>query len=142
MFKNAKSPIHPYTNFEENNNVKQSIAADWITQSAKGKRVLDLFSGNGGFAAIAAMAGAKEVVCVEFAEDRLKCGEFVASVLPPHCKVEFKLGDVYKLRDYYTEPFDVVLCLGGLYHVADSAFVLKEVCALTKERLILQTAMC
>jgi hypothetical protein len=36
-------------------------------------------------------------------------------------------------------PFDVVLCLGGLYHIADPAFVLRQIGGLSRERLILQS---
>ncbi len=50
-----------------------------------------------------------------------------------------RVGDVYRLQDDFDEPFDVVLCLGGLYHIADPAFLLRQVGQLTRERLIMQT---
>ena len=53
------------------------MVSDWITNSVKGKRVLDLFSANGGFSLIAALAGAKEVVGVEYSQERIQCAEFV-----------------------------------------------------------------
>ena len=54
-------------------------------------------------------------------------------------KIEFIEGDVYDIDKYFDEPFDVVMCLGGLYHIADPAYVLRQIRSLTKERLILQT---
>ena len=140
VYRNAQSPIHPARHLAENSEMKQAIVTDWVTKSVKGKRVLDLFSANGAFSLIAALGGAREVVGVEYSEDRVKCAEFVASTIQSACKIVFKQGDVYKITDYFDEPFDVVLCLGGLYHIADPAFVLRQIGNLTKERLILQTS--
>lgn len=101
---------------------------------------MDLFSANGAFSFLAALAGAKKVVGVEYSEDRVRCAEFIATTIRTDCVLEFKCGDVYRICDYFCEPFDVVLCLGGLYHIADPAFILRQIGHLTKERLVLQTA--
>jgi tRNA (mo5U34)-methyltransferase len=140
IYRNAESPSHPNAKLTDNNEMKQALIGDWLVESVKGKRVLDLFSANGAFAIMAAMAGAKVVVGVEYSEERIKCAEFVASTVRSNCKIEFKRGDVYSVNDYFDAPFDVVLCLGGLYHVADPALVLRQIGRLTKERLILQTS--
>ncbi|MGD7037443.1 class I SAM-dependent methyltransferase [Methylotuvimicrobium buryatense] len=140
IYRNAESPVHPNRKLAENNEMKQAMVSDWVTESVKGKRVLDLFSANGGFSIMAALAGAKEVVGVEFSEERIKCAQFIASTLKSDCKIEFIHGDVYQIENYFDEPFDVVLCLGGLYHIADPAFVLRQIGGLTKERLLMQTS--
>lgn len=140
IYRNAESPIHPNPALAQNNEMKQTMVLDWVVESVKGKRVLDLFSANGGFAIMAAIAGAKEVIGVEYSQDRIKCAEFVANTLRSNCKIEFKCGDVYKIGEYFDAPFDVVLCLGGLYHIADPAYVLRQIGSLTRERLILQTS--
>jgi 2-polyprenyl-3-methyl-5-hydroxy-6-metoxy-1,4-benzoquinol methylase len=140
VFRNAASPVHPVAALVENNELKLSMVRDWIAEAVPGKRVLDLFAGNGVFSVVAAQAGAREVVGVEFAEDRVRCAEFVASTLRSDCRFVFKHGDVYRLTEYFRERFDVVLCLGGLYHVADPALILRQIGQLTKERLILQTS--
>lgn len=139
-YRNAASPLHPNPALAENNKEKQALVDDWLQGAVKGKRVLDLFSGNGAFSILAALAGASEVIGVEYAEERIRCANFVASTVDSPCRIEFRQGDVYKLREYFDEPFDVVLCLGGLYHIADPAFVLRQIGDLTKERLILQTS--
>ncbi|MHC1742031.1 MAG: class I SAM-dependent methyltransferase [Syntrophobacteraceae bacterium] len=140
VYRNAESPIHPNRRLAENNEMKQSLLTDWIMDAVKGKRVLDLFSANGAFACLAALGGAREVVGVEFSEDRVKCAEFVAGTLNTDCRIQFRHGDVYKIADYFDEPFDVVMCFGGLYHVADPAYVLRQIRMLTKERLFVQTS--
>lgn len=88
---------------------------------------------------LAAQAGAREVVGVEFSPERVECARFLASTLQTDCKIDFRVGDVYRLQDDFDEAFDVVLCLGGLYHIADPAFLLRQVGQLTRERLIMQT---
>jgi tRNA (mo5U34)-methyltransferase len=140
IYRNAKSPLHPDPQLAENNNLKQAMVADWIAKSVKGKRVLDLFSANGAFSVMAALEEAAEVVGVEYSEERVKCAVFVASTVQTDCKISFKNGNIYNITDYFSEPFDVVVCLGGLYHIADPALVLRQIRSLTKERLVLQTS--
>lgn len=141
VYRNAASPPHPNQALMENNEMKQAMVNDWVTSLVKGKRVLDLFSANGGFSVIAAQAGAKEVVGGEFSKERVECSQFVADTLKPlsDCPIRFVQGNVYDLATTFREPFDVVLCLGGLYHIADPAYVLSQIGRLTSERMILQT---
>jgi 2-polyprenyl-3-methyl-5-hydroxy-6-metoxy-1,4-benzoquinol methylase len=139
-FRNAESPSHPERALAENNAAKQAFVQDWITREVAGKRVLDLFSANGAFAVQAALAGAREVVGLEYDAERVRCAQFVASTLPEHIRPRFLCGDVYRMREYFDEPFDVVLCLGGLYHIADPAYLLSQIRGMLRGRLILQTA--
>lgn len=139
-FRNAESPVHPNPRLVENNTMKMSLVADWVRRTVPGKRVLDLFAANGAMSCLAALAGASAVVGVEFDEQRVECARFVASTMHGASPVEFVHGDVYDLDRIFDEPFDVVLCFGGLYHVADPAYVLTRIRELTEERLLLQTA--
>ena len=142
IFQNTRSPNHPNQSLATNNETKLAMVNDWITKYVKGKRVLDLFSANGGFSFVAALAGAKEVVGVEYSQERIECADFVASTIRArsNMRVEFRQGDVYDIANMFNEPFDVVLCFGGLYHIADPASVLRQIGSLTKERLFLQTS--
>lgn len=142
VFRNAVTPIHPNPSLAQDDEMKQLMINDWIDRHVKGKRVLDLFSANGGFSIIAAIAGAKEVVGVEFSHERIQCAELVYRTIQSQldCHIEFKKGDVYDIGSFFDEPFDVVLCLGGLYHIADPPYVLRQIASLAKERLILQTS--
>lgn len=49
IYRNAESSIHPNRRLVNNNEMKQAMVSDWVVESVKGKRVLDLFSANGGF---------------------------------------------------------------------------------------------
>ena len=139
-WRNAASPVHPDRRLAENNEMKQAMLNEWVAEAVRGRRVLDLFSANGAFSVFAALAGATEVVGVEFAEERVRCAEFVARTVRSDCRISFIHGDVYKLAEYFPAPFDVVLCFGGMYHVADPGHVLRQIRAVTRERLILQTS--
>jgi tRNA (mo5U34)-methyltransferase len=70
------------------------------------------------------------VLGVDFDPPRIEAAELVAGVLAAHewqTVPEFRSGNVYSLGESTGgERFDVVICLGGLYHVADPVHVLKQ----------------
>lgn len=143
-FRNATSPRHPEAaNLDANHNLKTKMMLPWIKSKVQNKRVLDLFCANGAFSFEAAQAGAREVVGLEFSDDRTVCARFIATTLSGKTKSavpRFMTGDVYELKSLFKEPFDVVLCLGGLYHIPDPPYVLTQIRALTAETLIVQTS--
>jgi tRNA (mo5U34)-methyltransferase len=142
-FANGISPrCQEASTLDENHEMKKKLMIPWIKKNIPGKRVLDLFSANGAFAFECALAGAKEVVGIEFDEDRVRCAQFVAEALRRKGMVapQFYVADVYSLADRFSEPFDVVLCMGGLYHIADPPYVLTQIRKLTREKVILQTS--
>jgi 2-polyprenyl-3-methyl-5-hydroxy-6-metoxy-1,4-benzoquinol methylase len=142
-FKNVSSPRHPSSKkLEANNEMKRGLVSSWIRSQVKGKRVLDLFCANGAFSVEAALAGAREVVGVDFSQERVDCARFLAGTLEDKvdCTFHFMSGDVYELDTLFSKPFDVVIALGGLYHIADPPYVLTKIGELTGERLIMQTS--
>ena len=143
-FRNAISPRHPEAdNLDANHNLKTKMVLPWIKSQVKGKRVLDLFCANGAFSFEAALAGAREVVGLEFSEDRTRCATFIAATLSGKVDCvtpKFIAGDVYELARMFKEPFDVVLCLGGLYHIPDPPYVLSQIRSVTASTLIVQTS--
>jgi predicted RNA methylase len=146
-FRNVKSPRHPafelHWRRSAGGEMRRRMLRSWIENSVGGKRVLDLFCANGVFSVEAALAGAREVVGIDFSPERVRCAQFLASTLEDRvgCSFSFMAGDVYELSDLVSEPFDVVLTLGGLYHVADPPYVLTKIRELTRERLIVQTEL-
>jgi 2-polyprenyl-3-methyl-5-hydroxy-6-metoxy-1,4-benzoquinol methylase len=142
-FANCVSPRAPEVSMlDANHEMKKKLMLPWIRENVGGKRVLDLFSANGAFAMECAIAGAKEVVGLEFDPERVRCAEFLARVLAGNGLVapKFSVGDVYTLTQRFSQPFDIVLCMGGLYHIADPPYVLSQLRELVKERLIIQTS--
>lgn len=142
-FANGLSPrCQEAATLDANHEMKKKLMRPWIKENIRGKRVLDLFSANGAFAFECALAGAREVVGVEFDEDRVRCAQFVAGVLRRNGMVapQFYVADVYNIADRFPEPFDVVLCMGGLYHIADPPYILTQIRKLTREKVILQTS--
>jgi tRNA (mo5U34)-methyltransferase len=142
-FASSISPRCPEASvLDVNHEMKKTLMLPWIRDNVRGKRVLDLFAANGAFSIECALAGASEVVGVEFDSGRVQCAEFLANVLarngvnPP----TFRLGDVYTLAEQFPEPFDIVLCMGGLYHIADPPYVLSQIRKVMKDKLIVQTS--
>lgn len=141
-FANASSPQHPNPSLEANHTLKMELLAQWIREHVEGKRVLDLFCANGTFSAEAAMNGASEIVGVDFSPERVECARFIGEVVAEQtgCKMMFQTGDVYELDRLFSEPFDVVMCFGGLYHIADPPYVLTKIRELVTETMIVQTS--
>jgi 2-polyprenyl-3-methyl-5-hydroxy-6-metoxy-1,4-benzoquinol methylase len=142
-FANGISPRHPEAAvLDINHEMKKKLMLPWIQQNVPGKRVLDLFSANGAFAIECALAGAKEIVGMEFDSERVRCANFLARVLQRNgiTSLKFCVGDVYNLTQRFAEPFDIVLCMGGLYHIADPPYVLSQMRKLMKDKLIIQTS--
>jgi tRNA (mo5U34)-methyltransferase len=128
-FANGASPRHPrFEALEANNERKRRLVLDWLQRVASGARVLDTFCANGAFSFEAARLGAERVLGVDFDPPRIECAELVSDLLAAHgwaTVPEFRSGNVYELAEVTKgEEFDVVLCLGGLYHVADPVLVL------------------
>jgi 2-polyprenyl-3-methyl-5-hydroxy-6-metoxy-1,4-benzoquinol methylase len=142
-FANAVSPrCQEASVLDVNHEMKKKLVLPWIRDSVRGKRVLDLFSGNGVFAVECALAGCQEVVGVEFDAERVRCAQFLGRVLERNGVIapRFCQADVYTIAERFPRPFDIVLCLGGLYHIADAPYVLTQIRKLLRERLIVQTS--
>jgi 2-polyprenyl-3-methyl-5-hydroxy-6-metoxy-1,4-benzoquinol methylase len=143
-FRNARSPNHTGADpqLDSNHQMKMRLIMPWIKSAVKGKRVLDIFCANGAFAVEAALAGAREVVGIDFSKERVDCANFLASTLVGKIEAipKFITGNVYEVAHHVSEPFDVVLAVGGLYHVADPPYVLKQIHKVTRELLIVQTS--
>ena len=142
-FDNGLSPhCQEASTLDANHEMKKKLMMPWIKASIRGKRVLDLFSANGAFAFECALAGAEVVVGIEFDEDRVRCAQFVARVLRRNGMVapQFYVADVYSIADRFPHPFDVVLCMGGLYHIADPPYILTQIRKLTRDKVIVQTS--
>ncbi|MFL5798510.1 MAG: class I SAM-dependent methyltransferase [Actinomycetota bacterium] len=146
-FANGESPRHPkFPALEANNEFKRRLVLDWVERVAPGSRVLDTFCANGAFSFDAARLGASSVLGVDFDGPRIECAQMVAEMVAAHgwpVVPEFRCGDVYRLDETTRgERFDAVVCLGGLYHVADPALVLRRLREATETggHLVLQTS--
>jgi tRNA (mo5U34)-methyltransferase len=146
-FANGETPKHPkFPALEANNEFKRDLVLDWLKRHAPGARVLDTFCANGAFSFEAARLGAARVLGVDFDPPRIEAAELVAGLLAAHdwaTVPEFRSGNVYALGEATGgERFDVVICLGGLYHVADPVHVLKQLRAAADDgaHLLFQTS--
>jgi SAM-dependent methyltransferase len=114
-------------------------AADFLGRPFDGVRVLDLGALEGGFAVEFALQGA-DVVAVEGREPSCRKIEFARDALGLH-GVSVLHRDVRTLSRDELGSFDVVLCLGLLYHIDCAALVpfVRELFALTRRICIIDT---
>jgi 2-polyprenyl-3-methyl-5-hydroxy-6-metoxy-1,4-benzoquinol methylase len=117
------------------------LVADTFAGQISGLRVLDLACLEGMYAIEFALRGA-EVVAIEGREANLEKARFAARVLGLG-GIDFQLGDVRDLSRERHGVFDVVLCLGILYHLDAGDLIpfverLHEVC---RRALVIDTAI-
>ena len=100
------------------------VVSDILGGRIEGARILDLACLEGMYALELASRGA-DVVAIEGREANLEKARFAARALD--LDVDFRLGDVRALKRSDHGEFDVVLCLGILYHLdAPDVFVFAE----------------
>jgi tRNA (mo5U34)-methyltransferase len=105
-----------------------------------GLTAIDIGTTNGGAAFELERRGARRVVAVDiFDSDWFG---FAALRDWFGSRVEFVQGSVYELPDLLPETFDIVLMLGVLYHLRHPLLAIDALRQLTRQRLLLETAIC
>ncbi len=104
-------------------------------------RCLDLFCADGYYACtLAALAPAARVVAVDREAVQLTRGRAAAAALGL-ATVQFELADVPAFLAGVEEPFDLVLCAGGLYHLSQPRDLLRDLRGVCRARLLVQSAV-
>jgi len=108
------------------------LAADSAAKPLDELRVLDLGCLEGQFGIEFALHGA-QVVAVEGREANLRKAEFAAEALGVRERIDFRHSDIRDIRLATYGQFDVILCLGLLYHldtpdVMELASLISDLC--------------
>lgn len=119
------------------NRIKQLLADLGFLQ--KGKKLLDIASLESMFAIEFAMEGL-EVTSIEGRKCNLEKAKFAAKVLGLE-NIKFYLDDVNNVTSAKYGEFDVILCMGILYHISKEKYLsfLKKVTGCCKDLLIIDT---
>jgi SAM-dependent methyltransferase len=110
--------------------------------SLEGKRVLDLGC-NAGFWSLAALeAGADFVLGVEGRQTYIDQAELVFEAnAVDRARYRFLVGDLFSLDLQGDAPFDIVLCLGLLYHVSKPMSLFERIGAWSSDILVIDTTL-
>jgi tRNA (mo5U34)-methyltransferase len=103
-----------------------------------GKSVLDIGCNAGFFSVQAKWKNASHVLGIDMGEGFLKQAEFVRDVL--NLNIEYRKMDASDLH-LLRETFDVVFCLGVIYHCSNPFSVAQNVAAVTTEMAIVESAV-
>jgi tRNA (mo5U34)-methyltransferase len=104
-----------------------------------GKTLLDVGCNAGFYAFEAKRSGAQRVLGVDGQRQHVRQGLFVRKVLG--LEVEFRRLNVYELSPRTVGKFDITLALGLLYHLKHPILALENLYQVTKELLIIETAI-
>jgi tRNA (mo5U34)-methyltransferase len=105
-----------------------------LPESLDGKSFLDVGCWGGGFCYEAACRGADKVLGIDYVPSfnwETNAQE----------EIDFLIMDVFSPNFLALPIFDVVLCLGVLYHVSDPVGLLRRLHMKTKELLVLETVI-
>lgn len=105
----------------------------------RGKTLLDVGCNAGFYAFEAKRRGAARVLGVDGQRQHVRQGLFVRKVLG--LDVEFRRLNVYELSPRAVGQFDITLALGLLYHLKHPILALENLYQVTKELLIIETAV-
>lgn len=110
--------------------------------SLKGKRVLDLAC-NAGFWSLAAIeAGADFVYGIEGRQMHVDQANFVFEVNKiDRNRYRFSTGDIFKTDFRELGKFDIVLCLGLLYHVSKPVELMERIVQVNTDILVIDTSL-
>jgi tRNA (mo5U34)-methyltransferase len=107
-----------------------------LPADCSGLRVLDIGARDGYFSFEAERRGA-EVLAVDYLPDTATGFRVAAGMLGS--RVEFRQENIYNLHPDKVGQFDIVLCLGLLYHLPDPMQALGILRALSRQQLCLET---
>lgn len=110
-----------------------------LPRDLSGKTLLDVGCNAGFYAFEAKRRGAKRVLGVDGQRQHVRQGLFVRKVLD--LDVEFRRLNVYELNARTVGQFDITLALGLLYHLKHPLLALENLYQITKELLIIETAI-
>jgi tRNA (mo5U34)-methyltransferase len=110
-----------------------------LPENLTGKSVLDVGCNAGFYAVEAKRRGASRVLGVDAQRHHVRQALFVRSVLD--LDIEFSRMSVYDLNRQSVGQFDVTLALGLIYHCKHLVLALERLFEVTKELLILETAI-
>ncbi|MEK6272877.1 MAG: methyltransferase domain-containing protein [Actinomycetota bacterium] len=110
--------------------------------SLSGKRVLDLGCNAGYWSLRAVQSGCDFVLGIDGRQMHIDQADFVFRVKGiDRGRYEFVRGDVYATDLSAKGPFEIVLCLGLLYHVSDPATLIEKIGELNTELLLIDTSL-
>ena len=117
-------------------------AVERLGGSLEGRTVLDLGCNAGFWSLQAIEAGCEHVTGIDGRAMHVEQARLVFEARRVHRRrYEFRVGDVYADELSREGPFDVVLCLGLLYHVADPVGLFERLGRWTRELLIVDTTL-
>lgn len=110
--------------------------------SLAGKRVLDLGCNAGYWSLQAVNAGCEHVVGIDGRGVHIEQAHVVFDALEvPRRRYDFVVGNVLDVDLREHGPFDIVLCLGLLYHVSKPVELFERISAVNTDLLVVDTAL-
>jgi tRNA (mo5U34)-methyltransferase len=110
--------------------------------SLEGKRVLDLGCNAGFWSLCAIEAGCDYVLGIDGLQMHIEQADFVFEVKEvARERYDFILGDIFMTDLHRFGPFDVVLCLGLMYHISKHVELMEKISEVNDDVLAIDTTL-
>ena len=113
---------------------RERLAAFHLPPDLTGKRVLDIGPWDGFYTFEMERRGA-EVTAIDYVD----LDTFRALYRAFHSRAKYLRMDIYELDAATVGTFDIVLCLGVLYHLKHPLLALEKLCAITRDVCVIDT---
>jgi len=115
---------------------------DLLGGSLAGKRVLDLGCNAGFWSLLAIQAGCEYVFGIDGRQMHVDQSEFVFEVNEvEQSRYDFVAGDIFKTALPEFGSFDIVLCLGLMYHVSKHMDLMERIDSVNTDLLVIDTSL-
>lgn len=122
--------------------VAEPVASAALAQAGDGASAIDLACSEGWFAHRLLDWGAQEVTCVDIRAENIRRAGLVRDRLGIDAeRLRLRTADVYELDPAALGTFDVVLCLGLIYHLENPVGALRIARALTRRVCIVESQL-
>ena len=135
------SLVHDVANkHEQRKNYFFRRLVDLLGGSLAGKRVLDLGCNQGFWSLAAIENGCDYVLGIEGRQTYIDQANFVFDVKGINqARYNFRCGNIFDLLNEDIGKFDIVLCLGLMYHISKHMTLLERISAMNPDLLVIDT---
>lgn len=143
--KGVRTPIWDASHVKRHEERKRYFfdpVVDFLGGSLEGKRVLDLGCNAGFWSLLSVQSGCDFVVGIDGRQDHVDQSNFVFETLGvDEQRYKFLTDDVFAVDLRSLGTFDIVLCLGFLYHTSKHVELLEKIAQVNDDLLVIDTSL-
>lgn len=115
--------------------VLESMVREVLGEVGEGAETVEIFCADGYYSIASARWGAARSTGIDWNPYHIERAKLASRLVGVADRTEFRQGDVYRIEG----EWDILMNLGGLYHIADPMALLRQSLAWTRRYMVVQT---